>query len=86
MKKYNAKYFGVTAGIFSVLLFILALIKMFFSKGGYSTYFKPFIPFFNSVNTVNIIGGIAVSFLWGWVIGYFFIVFYNWFDKKTNSI
>ncbi|MBU2447067.1 MAG: hypothetical protein KJ666_16060 [Bacteroidetes bacterium] len=83
-KKYNAKYFGVAAGIFAMLIFILAVIKMFFSNEDYSAYLKPFIPFFDSVNAVDIIGGVAISFLWGWLIGYFFMVFYNWFDRKLN--
>jgi hypothetical protein len=80
-KKYDEKYFGAAAGIFAAAIFILATIKMIFSGTDYSTLIKPFIPFFNSITTANVIGGIAVSFLWGWVIGYFFMVFYHWFDK-----
>ncbi|HAB52389.1 MAG: hypothetical protein A2315_07180 [Ignavibacteria bacterium RIFOXYB2_FULL_35_12] len=84
MKKYDAKYFGVATGVFAAFVFILAAIKMIFSNEDYTTYLKPFIPFFNSVNAVNVIGGIAVSFLWGWVLGYFFMIFYHWFDKKSS--
>ena len=84
MKKYDEKYFGVAAGAFAVIIFLLAVIKMIFSNNDYSIYLKPFIPFFNSVNAINITGGIIVSFLWGWLIGYFFMVFYHWFDKKFS--
>ena len=81
-KKYDAKYFGIAAGVFTAIVFILAAIKMIFSNKDYSAYLKPFIPFFNSLNTINVIVGIAVSFSWGWVIGYFFMIFYNWIDKR----
>lgn len=84
-KKYDEKYFGVATGIFAAAIFILAAIKMIFSGedySDYSVYIKPFIPFFNSINAVDVIGGIAVAFLWGWLIGYFFMVFYHWFDEK----
>lgn len=83
-KKYDAKYFGTAIGIFSLVIFLLAVTNMALSGRDYSFYLKPLIPFFNSVNTINIIGGIVVSFLWGWVLGYFFIVIYHWFDKKLN--
>lgn len=84
-KKYDAKYFGVAAGIFTAAIFILAAIKMIFSGEDYSAIIKPFIPFFNSVNVLNLIGGIFVAFLWGMLVGYFFIVLYNWFDRKLNT-
>src|SRR5690606_9021059 len=84
-KKYDEKNFGIAAGIFSALIFILAAIKMIFGGPDYSYLIKPLIPFFNYVSGINIIGGIAVSFLWGWVIGYFFMIFYHWFDKKFNT-
>lgn len=83
-KKYDAKYFGVATGIFALAIFTLAAIKMIFSGEDYSALIKPLIPFFNSVNAINIIGGVVVSFLWGWVIGYFFMIFYHWFDKEFN--
>ena len=81
-KKYSEKYFGIAAGTFAVIIFLVAAIKMIFSGNDYSGMIKPFIPFFNSMNVLNLIGGIIVSFLWGWLLGYFFLVFYNWFDKK----
>lgn len=83
-KKYDEKYFGVATGVFAAAIFILAAIKMIFNGEDFSTLIKPLIPFFNSANAINIIGGIAVSFLWGWLIGYFFMIFYHWFDKKFN--
>jgi len=83
-KKYDERYFGVAAGIFTVAIFILAAIKMIFSGVDYSALIKPLIPFFNSVNAINIIGGIIVSFLWGWLIGYFFMVFYHWFSPSQT--
>ncbi len=84
-KKYSSKYFGIAAGIFFAILFILIAINMFFSGEDYIVFIKPFIPFFNSVNALNIIGGITVSFLWGWFLGYFFLNVYHWFDKRFNS-
>lgn len=83
-KKYDEKYFGVATGIFAAAIFILAALKMIFSGEDYSYLIKPLIPFFNSVSAINIIGGIAASFLWGWVIGYFFMLLYRRFDKKLN--
>lgn len=83
-KKYDEKYFGVATGVFAAAIFILAAIKMIFGGEDYSVLIKPFIPFFNSVSLINTIGGIAVSFLWGWVMGYFFMVFYHWFDKRVS--
>lgn len=83
-KKYDEKYFGVATGVFAAAIFILAAIKMIFGGEDYSALIKPLIPFFNSVSIINIIGGIAVSFLWGWLIGYLFMVLYHWFDKKLN--
>lgn len=84
-KKYDEKYFGVATGIFTAALFILAAIKMIFSGEDYFALIKPLIPFFNSINTLNVIGGIAASFLWGWVLGYFFMIFYHWFDKRFTK-
>lgn len=83
--KYNDKYFGIAAGTFTVIIYLLALIKTIFSTNDPSTYLKPFIPFFISVNAANIIGGIIVSFLWGWLIGYLLMIFYHWFDKSSHS-
>jgi hypothetical protein len=85
-KKYDEKYFGVAAGIFAAAIFILAAIKMIFSGVDNSVYVKPLIPFFNSLNVINIIGGIAASFLWGWILGYFFMIVYHWFDKKFSNL
>jgi hypothetical protein len=83
-KKYDEKYFGVSTGIFTTAIFLLAVIKMIFSGEDYSALVKPLIPFFNSITTVNVIGGIAVSFLWGWVLGYFFMIIYHWLDKRST--
>lgn len=85
MKKYDEKYFGVAAGTFAVIIFLLAVIKIIFSGEAQAPYLKPFIPFFDSVNAINIVGGIVVSFLWGWALGYFFMLIYHWIDKKFNS-
>lgn len=85
LKKYDEKYFGIAVGIFAVFVFILAAIKIIFSGEDYSVYIKPFIPFFSSINALNVIGGIAVTFLWGWVLGYFFMIIYHWFDKKFSQ-
>ena len=84
MKKYDAKYFGVATGVFAAFVFILAAIKMIFGGEDYTALIKPLIPFFNSVNTLNVIAGVAVSFLWGWILGYFFMVYYHRFDKRFS--
>lgn len=83
-KKYDAKYFGVATGVFAAFVFILAAIKMIFGGEDYTALIKPLIPFFNSVNTLNVIAGVAVSFLWGWILGYFFMVYYHRFDKRFS--
>ena len=83
--KYDAKYFGIAAGIFSAFIFILVVLKLVTSQVDSIPYVKPFIPFFNGVTFLNVIGGVAVSFLWGWLIGYFFVIVYNWVDKKFST-
>ena len=86
MKHYDEKYFGIAAGIFSNIIFILAVINIILSPKVYSyNIIKPFIPFFHNVNMLNIIGGIIVSFIWGWILGYFFMLFYNWFNKLLDK-
>jgi len=57
---------------------------MIFGGEDYTALIKPLIPFFNSVNTLNVIAGVAVSFLWGWILGYFFMVYYHRFDKRFS--
>ena len=84
MKRYDSKYFGIAAGIFSILIFLLAVIKSFYTVK-VSDYIKPFIPFYNAADILNIIGGIAVSFIWGFVLGYIFAVIYNFFDKTFSK-
>ena len=81
-KKYDEKYFGIAAGAFSVIIFLLAAVKMIFANEAHAAYLKPFIPFFNFINVLTTLGGIVVSFLWGLLIGYFFILIYHYFDKK----
>lgn len=83
-KKYDEKYFGVAIGILAAIIFILAAIKMIFFGEDYSALIKPLIPFFNSANAINLIGGIVVSFLWGWLIGYFFMILYHWFSPSQT--
>ncbi len=82
-KKYDEKYFGIAAGVFAVIVFLLAIIKLIFSGENNPTIFKPFIPFFNSLNAFAALGGIVVSFLWGSILGYFFILIYHFFDRRT---
>ncbi len=84
-KKYDEKYFGVAAGAFAVIIFLLALIKLICYAGGDRlAYFKPFIPFFNFLNAFSALGGIIVSFLWGSILGYFFMLMYHFFDKRNT--
>lgn len=81
--KYDAKYFGMAAGIFAIIIFILAVIKSFYTTDVIN-FLRPFIPFYDATNFINVTGGIIASFIWGFVIGYFFIVFYNFIDRKTS--
>lgn len=81
-KKYDERYFGAAVGIFTAAVFILTVIKMVFSWNDFSGIIKPFIPFFNSVSVLNIIGGIVAAFLWGWVLGYFFMVIFHWINNS----
>lgn len=85
MKKYDEKYFGIAAGTFAAIIFLPAVIKIIFSGALQVSYLKPFIPFFDSASILNILGEIVVSFLWGWVLGYFFMLIYHWLDKKLNG-
>ena len=82
-KKYDEKYFGIAAGAFAVIVFLLAVIKLICSTGDRLVYFKPFIPFFNSLNAFTTLGGIAVSFLWGSILGYFFMLTYHFINKSN---
>ncbi len=84
-KKYDEKYFGIAAGAFAVIVFLLALIKLICSNENRLAYFKPFIPFFNYLNAFTALGGIAAAFLWGWILGYFFMLVYHFFDKITTK-
>lgn len=83
-KKYDEKYFGIAAGVFAAIIFLIAAIKMVFSGNDFSGIIKPFIPFFTSVNVLNIIGGIIAAFVWGWIIGYFFMKIYHWIDRQFS--
>lgn len=84
-KKYDSKYFGIAVGFFGVLLFIIAVSKDIFSPSNIIMFVKPFIPFYDGLNIVNFTGGIIVSFLWGWLLGFFFMTIYNWFDKRLTK-
>ena len=84
MKRYDSKYFGISAGIFSILIYILAVIKSFY-KGEVINYLKPFIPFYDITSFINVLGGIIMSFIWGFALGYFFVLVYTFFDKKFSS-
>lgn len=84
LKKYDAKYFGAAIGLFTVLIFFLVVINQIFSDNFDAIFLKPYIPFFDTVNALNIIGGIVVSFLWGWLLGYFFMIVYHWFSPSST--
>lgn len=83
MNRYDAKYFGIASGILSVIIFLLALIKSFYTDA-VITYLRPFIPFYSETNFLNAVGGIVVAFIWGFVLGYFLILTYNFFDQKFS--
>lgn len=86
-KKYDSKYFGIASGILSTILFLLIVVNASISDVGTVELLRPFIPFWNGLSITNIAGGIFASFIWGWLLGYFFILFYNFFDdrfSKTN--
>lgn len=82
MNKYDGKYFGIATGILSVIIFLLAIIKMLISSIDAVGYVKPFIPFFNELNALTIIGGVAAAFIWGWILGYLYMMVYNFVDKR----
>ena len=82
MKKYNAKYFGIAAGVLSMLLFLLLIINILVNNNNeIISRLIPFIPFMTSVNFLTVLGGIVVSFLWGVFLGYLFIIIYNFYDS-----
>ena len=85
MNKYNSVLFGLATGIFTIILYILAVFKNELSQSNVAAYIKSFIPFYETGNLFLIIIGIFAAFLWGWVLGYFFMVLYNLFDYKFNS-
>lgn len=84
-KKYDSKYFGIACGILSAILFLLIVVNASLSNVGTIELLKPFIPFWSGISVTNIAGGIFASFIWGWLLGYFFILFYNFFDKKFTQ-
>lgn len=86
MKKYDAKYFGIAVGVLAQILYLLIILKMLTVAEDTSNFILPFIPFFTSLSLLNFLGGLVLSFLWGWVIGFFFIIIYNYFDKLFMKI
>jgi len=86
MKKYNAKYFGIASGVLFTILFLLVVVNILLSSNtGLLTRLIPFIPFMTSISFLTVIGGIIVSFLWGLLLGYLFIIVYNFYDKVLEK-
>jgi len=86
MKKYNAKYFGIASGVLFTILFLLVVVNILLSSNtGLLTRLIPFIPFMTSISFLTVIGGIIVSFLWGLLLGYLFIIVYNFDDKVLEK-
>ncbi len=86
MTRFEAKYFGIAFGGVSILLFVLTLMNIFI-LGNEQLYTKmiPFIPFMKNMSFFTIAGGIIVSFLWGFFLGYLLIVIYNFYHKKFSE-
>lgn len=84
--KYDPKLFGIATGALASILSLLVVINTSISNIDTVKLLKPFIPFWTGISLLNIIGGILVSFIWGWLLGYFFILFYNFFDRRFSSI
>ncbi len=86
MKKYNAKYFGIASGVLFTILFLLVVVNILLSSNtGLLTRLIPFIPFMTSISFLTVIGGIIVSFLWGLLLGYLFIIVYNFYEKVLEK-
>ncbi|GJQ61127.1 MAG: hypothetical protein CMF23_15545 [Ignavibacteriae bacterium] len=83
--KYASKYFGVATGVLAVILFMLIILNSAVSNINEAQLIKPFIPFWNGMSIPNIAGGIFISFIWGWLIGFFFMLIYNFFDSKFSN-
>jgi len=82
MKKYDAKYFGAAAGVLSIIIFLLVVFNILLSSSDeLISRLIPFIPFMTSVTFFTVLGGIIVSFLWGFFLGYLFITVYNFYDS-----
>ncbi len=82
MKKYEPLYFGAAAGAFAVVLFILVVINIVASSNDeLVSRLLPLIPFMTAINFLTVLGGLFVSFLWGFFLGYLFIIIYNFYDR-----
>jgi len=86
MKKYEPVYFGAATGLFALILYILVIINILASNNTeLLSRLVPLIPFMNTINALTVIGGFVVSFLWGFVLGYIFIIIYNFHDAISGS-
>ncbi len=86
MNRFEAKYIGIAFGSVAILLFVLTLFNiLILGKEHIYTRLIPFIPFMKNMSFITIIGGIIVSFLWGFFLGYLLIFIYNFYYKKFST-
>jgi len=83
--KYDSKYFGIATGVLAAILFLLIILNSVISDINATQLLKPLIPFWNGISFTYIVAGFFASFIWGWLIGFFFILIYNWFDKRFTK-
>ncbi|AFN74041.1 hypothetical protein MROS_0800 [Melioribacter roseus P3M-2] len=81
MKKYSSVYFGIITGVAGAALFLLAIIKTLVSDIDALPYIRTMMPFVDSITIYTVLGGLAAAFIWGWVLGFFFMLIYNWIDN-----
>ena len=86
MKRFEAKYIGIAFGCATTILFLLTLINIIiFGNEQLTANLIPLIPFMNTVSFFTFVGGIIVSFLWGFFLGYLLIFIYNFYYKKFSQ-
>ncbi|MGK9368395.1 hypothetical protein ACSSWA_05805 [Melioribacter sp. Ez-97] len=81
MKKYSSVYFGIITGVAGAALFLLSIIKTLVSDIDALPYIRAIVPFVDSITIYTVLGGLAAAFIWGWVLGFFFMLIYNWIDN-----
>ena len=81
MKNYNSYFGGITLGIYSIFIFSL-YYAITISNGDSFEKLVPFIPTLSGKGIFSFLGSITIAGIWGFFLGFTFIFFYNYFDKK----